>query len=186
MKAIETSYKGYKFRSRLEARWAVFFDALDIEWEYEPEGFEFEDGTRYLPDFRLSYPDIWFEVKGPEPDDEETRKAELLFRGSGKAVVVASGSVDPWEGLRIFCNDLKDSGGGEGWHSAAWSVVENGHRRPALVVEAYNSDRHFLDIDWQGIPGVYSEHHVIRSFVAPVVAAMKKARSARFEHGERP
>lgn len=26
IKAIDTIYKGYKFRSRLEARWAVFFD----------------------------------------------------------------------------------------------------------------------------------------------------------------
>ena len=26
IKAIETYYKGYRFRSRLEARWAVFFD----------------------------------------------------------------------------------------------------------------------------------------------------------------
>ena len=32
-KAIETKYKGFRFRSRLEARWAVFFDALGIEWE---------------------------------------------------------------------------------------------------------------------------------------------------------
>ena len=37
VKPIETVYKGYRFRSRLEARWAVFFDALDIEWYYEPE-----------------------------------------------------------------------------------------------------------------------------------------------------
>lgn len=29
VKAIDTVYKGYRFRSRLEARWAVFFDALD-------------------------------------------------------------------------------------------------------------------------------------------------------------
>ena len=34
MKPIETEYKGYRFRSRLEARWAVFFDALNIKWEY--------------------------------------------------------------------------------------------------------------------------------------------------------
>ncbi|MCB6994492.1 hypothetical protein LI177_13475 [bacterium 210820-DFI.6.37] len=27
LKAIQTEYKGYRFRSRLEARWAVFFDA---------------------------------------------------------------------------------------------------------------------------------------------------------------
>ena len=32
IKAIETSYKGYLFRSRLEARWAVFFDALGLVW----------------------------------------------------------------------------------------------------------------------------------------------------------
>ena len=44
IKAIETVYKGYKFRSRLEARWAVFFDALGVEWEYEPEGFELGGG----------------------------------------------------------------------------------------------------------------------------------------------
>ncbi len=35
IKAIETVYKGYRFRSRLEARWAVFFDSLGIIWEYE-------------------------------------------------------------------------------------------------------------------------------------------------------
>jgi len=44
IKAINTEYKGYKFRSRLEARWAVYFDSLGIKWEYEIEGFEFEDG----------------------------------------------------------------------------------------------------------------------------------------------
>lgn len=71
---IETIYKGYRFRSRLEARWAVFLDACDADWEYEPEGISAvryaapepdwgEDGnvireypvqmfsTRYLPDF---------------------------------------------------------------------------------------------------------------------------------------
>lgn len=52
MKAIETTYKGYRFRSRLEARWAVFFDALGLQWEYEPEGFVTSAGW-YLPDFRV-------------------------------------------------------------------------------------------------------------------------------------
>jgi len=41
IKAIETVYKGYRFRSRLEARWAVFFENVGIKWEYEKEGFEF-------------------------------------------------------------------------------------------------------------------------------------------------
>jgi hypothetical protein len=30
VRAIKTEYKGYLFRSRLEARWAVFFDVLSI------------------------------------------------------------------------------------------------------------------------------------------------------------
>ena len=53
LKPIETYYNGYRFRSRLEARWAVFFDALGIKWEYEPEGYELPGGIRYLPDFYL-------------------------------------------------------------------------------------------------------------------------------------
>lgn len=54
MQAIQTFYKGYHFRSRLEARWAVFFDALDLDWQYEIEGFQLNDGTMYLPDFKIT------------------------------------------------------------------------------------------------------------------------------------
>ena len=46
IKAIETEYDGHRFRSRLEARWAVFFNAVGLTYEYEIEGFEM-DGTRY-------------------------------------------------------------------------------------------------------------------------------------------
>ena len=53
IKPIETVYNGYRFRSRLEARWAVFFDAAGIEYQYEPEGFELPSGNYYLPDFRI-------------------------------------------------------------------------------------------------------------------------------------
>ena len=53
IKAIETEYKGYRFRSRLEARWAVFFDALGVQWFYEHEGFDLGKSGWYLPDFWL-------------------------------------------------------------------------------------------------------------------------------------
>ena len=53
IKPIETIYRGYRFRSRLEARWAVFFDSLGVKYEYEPEGFKLPDGSMYLPDFRV-------------------------------------------------------------------------------------------------------------------------------------
>lgn len=55
VQAIETIYQGCKFRSRTEARWAVFFTALGIKWVYEPEGFKIGN-IRYLPDFLLFPP----------------------------------------------------------------------------------------------------------------------------------
>lgn len=67
IKAIQTEYKGYRFRSRLEARWAVFFDALGIDWEYEPEGYDLGDLGWYLPDFYLPDSKTWVEVKPPFP-----------------------------------------------------------------------------------------------------------------------
>lgn len=62
MKAIETHYKGYRFRSRLEARWAVFFDALGASWDYEQEGLDI-DGHWYLPDFWFPTLECFGEVK---------------------------------------------------------------------------------------------------------------------------
>jgi hypothetical protein len=64
LRAIPTPYGGVKFRSRLEARWAIFFDRLHIPWEYEPQGFDIGDGEAYLPDFLLGLGDIvWAEIK---------------------------------------------------------------------------------------------------------------------------
>ena len=52
IKPIETKYNGFRFRSRLEARWAIFFDMIGLKYEYEVEGFEM-NGLRYLPDFYI-------------------------------------------------------------------------------------------------------------------------------------
>ena len=90
MKVIETKYKGYLFRSRLEARWAVFFDACGVKWEYEPEGFDLGEGIYYLPDFLLhdvlirnsQLCDLWIEVKG-KMTDEDTKKI-IKFAESGR------------------------------------------------------------------------------------------------------
>lgn len=68
---IETYYDGCRFRSRLEARWAVFFNYMGIRWEYEPQGFlinrpGYGTQTPYLPDFLLPDCGTWIEVKGNE------------------------------------------------------------------------------------------------------------------------
>lgn len=74
IKPIQTEYNGYLFRSRLEARWAVFFDACGVDYEYEPEGYKLENGLMYLPDFLLhgvdgrDGGDLFVEVKGKMTD----------------------------------------------------------------------------------------------------------------------
>jgi hypothetical protein len=74
--APQTHYRGYRFRSRLEARWAVFFDAAGIEWQYEVEGFNV-NGTYYLPDFWLPGLKTFVEIK---PDTNSAFAAESLLR----------------------------------------------------------------------------------------------------------
>lgn len=90
--AIETIYQGYRFRSRLEARWAVYFDQLGHTWEYEPEGLHL-DGVRYLPDFRVD--GDWWEIKAPAVLDEVwslTRGDELTG-----ATDTPTGPTSGWE-----------------------------------------------------------------------------------------
>jgi hypothetical protein len=60
----------------MEARWAVFFDAAGIEWQYEHEGFNV-NGTYYLPDFWLPQLEIFAEAK-PDDQAEISRAAPLL------------------------------------------------------------------------------------------------------------
>lgn len=90
IKPIETSYAGYRFRSRTEARWAVFFDALGMKWEYEKEGFELPSG-RYLPDFWLPELETWVEIKGKEPTLREMSLAAELSAQSGAPVYFGVG-----------------------------------------------------------------------------------------------
>jgi hypothetical protein len=51
-KSLPTPYRGIEFRSRLEARWAMFLDLLNVKWFYEYESFDL-DGLYYVPDFWL-------------------------------------------------------------------------------------------------------------------------------------
>ena len=111
LKPLQTLYKGFRFRSRLEARWAVFFDALRIEWEYEPEGFELLDGTCYLPDFWLPHvgEGAFVEIKPQRPTREEQEKCQQLALGTGNRVICFPGlpgfwldSEPPMDGGQLF------------------------------------------------------------------------------------
>lgn len=98
LKPIETQYKGYRMRSRLEARWACFFDALGVPWEYEKEGFDL-DGLWYLPDFWLPDADCWVEIKGAPPSLDDLDKMSGLCRKARKRVYMFSQIPDGPEAL---------------------------------------------------------------------------------------
>lgn len=123
IKPIETRYKGYRFRSRLEARWAVFFDALRLEWEYEPQGFELPSGAKYLPDFLIR--DRWLagrifvEIKRPGSCEEDWAKAKELSAALGVKVLLLTsidqalrsntlmlGSDKKWRWYRFDCGTV--------------------------------------------------------------------------------
>ena len=87
---LETFYHGVYFRSKTEARFAVFLDCLGIKWEYEPQGFDLGNGLKYLPDFKIynvstyhgngfiTYDYMWVEVKGIW-DDENGKLTQRDF-----------------------------------------------------------------------------------------------------------
>lgn len=105
---IETFWSGIHYRSRVEARWAVFFERMDIEQQYELEGFHLGDGALYLPDFYLPRVSMWAEVKPFEFTPEQLRKCELLVRGTGRGCLLLDGPPDfrAYDGLTLDAGDI--------------------------------------------------------------------------------
>ncbi len=91
--AIPTTYRNVRFRSRLEARWARFFDALKWPWLYEPF-----DLLGYIPDFILDFKNpLLVEVK-PEIALEKLRQsaAQKIDASGWKTVWAEAGNAVQW------------------------------------------------------------------------------------------
>ena len=182
IKPIETVYNGYRFRSRLEARWAVFFDAAGIEYYYEPEGVKLSDGTLYLPDFYLPKSKQWFEVKGVMKE-EDKHKIEQLIKDANVSVAVGYPDMTFqacdkwWDGTYQLADKLssilvrcRECGG-------LWFMGTNGNFECQCCGE-HDGDHHLLEsIDGDG---EWSCGSSVLEF------ARLKAKQARFEHGETP
>jgi hypothetical protein len=76
-------------------------DSVGIFYLYEPHLQQVTDGF-YLPDFYLPHVDIYLEVKGKYPTEEELRKAQDVIDRTGKhvAFLVARPESDKYG----FCN----------------------------------------------------------------------------------
>ena len=99
IKAIPTWYAGTYFKSRLEAKWAVYFDYIKLSWIYEHEGFETPHGW-YLPDFYFPDIKLFAEVKPTKFTPEQLGKCFHL----SAACVLLSGAP-AWKNYPIARED---------------------------------------------------------------------------------
>jgi hypothetical protein len=180
MKPIETRYKGYRFRSRLEARWAVFFDALGLAWEYEKEGYSLPSGN-YLPDFWMPKLGLFIEIKGPQPTKFEIRLAQEMSERTG-TVAIFHGVPLENEGVLASLDVGSSSCGTSTWACwwASWPFPAG------VLIAALFPGRVLVQPDWStAVPGVIDAHEFDVTSDAPwLVRAAAAARSARFEFGE--
>lgn len=154
VKALETTYNGYRFRSRLEARWAVFFDTLGVEYYYEPEGYDLGSAGWYLPDFWLPKLGMFAEVKARALTWEEKAKA--------KALAWSASPVLRLEGPPAF--------------RPYWAYVrhENEEREATYALTAASEFCECSGYDYMDK----------KSFSDDYVRAVYAARGARFDHGQ--
>jgi hypothetical protein len=90
MKPIQIKYAGLTFRSKTEAKWALFMDLIGCKYIYEPEGYDLGDGVCYCPDFYLPDIDTFLEIK-PITGGYES-PTDLLAEKSGKRVILMKGT----------------------------------------------------------------------------------------------
>jgi len=163
VKAIETRYNGYRFRSRLEARWAVFFENIGIKYKYETEGFDFGNGHRYLPDFWLPQVNLWAEVKACNPTADEVLSVIQLVERTGNGCLFLIDEPDVQTYFALELSRMPDASIGD------LQPVEY------ILFSRYLEREHrFYCSPGDGLDGYEEE----------IKAAVHAARSARFEHGE--
>lgn len=203
IKAIETVYGKYRYRSRLEARWAVFFDVLGISYEYEKEGFDLGNGVWYLPDFWLPAYEAWWEVKGTNPSKAEREKLVLLAEGTNNPAFLAWGEVSQAKPASAPGDDGCENHNVELILPLTWDSMIEIPESHGLTYglfswwvnwERCNQCGHIMPMapvlhTCHGIiVGKCDCHHANNLYTNPydsiIVAAYQAARQARFEHGE--
>lgn len=192
IKAIETRYNGYRFRSRLEARWAVFFDALGIEYEYEPQGFDLGSMGWYLPDFWLPTYGTFVEIKAGEPTQQELQKAWALSKDHSVWLIQGVPGLLPygseWPDDSAYW--VRCPGGYEGagqwsaqyWNDWTYEVFVQCRRCEYIGLE--DRSTHFNYAASGSGYGICCTDRAGWATAPRLMAAYETARYCRFEHSE--
>lgn len=187
VKPIETIYKGYRFRSRLEAKWAIFLEHLQVKFEYEIEGFDLGKHGYYLPDFWLPEFKCWVEIK-PGAISYDISKKMIAFADNVAPIICFMGSPDlGWNGI-VYCHDTTDSSGGiyENKIGFAWC-----HKCKKATLSLSDEDTRFIrgartlhNHDWTAWNDFCDPEHRDSHTIGELAEAINASRQARFEFGE--
>lgn len=170
-KNIETIYNNYHFRSRIKARWAVFFDALGMKYQYEPKGYDL-DGSWYLPDFFLPDQDCWIEIKGKKPSKEEQVLAVTLAKATEKNVYIFFDGIPSLDDMPDDCAEVFFPDGYMDF-SHWWCECSQCHK-VGIQFSGYSDRLCQCFEEDAGCRPNYDSPRIIRAY--------KAARQARFEH----
>ena len=181
IKAIETRYKGHRFRSRLEARWAVFFDSLSMPYEYEKEGFVLPSGN-YLPDFYLPDDRLWVEIKGQRPREKELLIAKELAIATKRHVFVFYGVPTANQGIGFVIDlDLyEEPEDSELIEVCRWDDVF----MQKICSKAGYFAKHGVAFVTDTCLDPFGQEVIFDTIDTSVIRAAGAAKSARFEFGE--
>jgi len=89
--AIQTAYRAFEFRSRLEAKWAMFFDLCGWNWGYEPT-----ERHGYIPDFVLGYRPSLVEVKPFHRIEQWDEAIQKIIQSGINEPVILLGDDPTW------------------------------------------------------------------------------------------
>lgn len=165
---IPTEYGGISFRSRVEAKWAAFFDELGWTWEYEPIDLE-----GYIPDFILMFKEpMLVEVKADMSLELLNRHTQKIDKTSWENnALIVGGAIyedDRYPVLGLARQDYGPESGSEG-HDYDWSAAKmfkcaqcgnfsffhlDGWWRCPVCLH-YEGDGHLVPVNWSEIQAMW-------------------------------
>lgn len=180
MKGIITMYRGRRYRSRLEARWAVMFDLLRWRYEYEPY-----DLGGWIPDYALfGVEEILVEIKPYSSLKEfDTGKIIGALRGTekwgkeilllGSTLMATSDTSVVWAGrpavilgyLGEFEKGVGSEFRGEYWFSGAvlnyyqgkWGFYHAESSWSDRITGLYDGDHYLYNPDYEEVLKLWNQ-----------------------------
>lgn len=194
IQAIETLYKGYRCRSRLEARWLYFLDLIGMRYEYEPQGF-CADGIWYLPDIYIPAYHTFIGVKNESVYEDEDLRAEAR-----RKIEAICGACLEYAGVIVYGDPLtsrcesycflsSEMCSGTDWVPVFFEYIRDDKASGAGI--CYNGEvlmrTYAGTMMYEGFEDISTSNYAyVPDLKDLMLRAKLRARGARFEHGENP